>query len=430
MFRPLAVLWLVACSAPELGALATEPTDKAAAIVGDWESLDRHIAMGSLYQLEHGVRKREGVVRFSLEGDRLTGMAMHADHAAITRQEHWDGTTTLNKVSFDGKKLSFEWEIGEWFHPACAIDVEDCRLPNKGTVRVEAELRGIRLIGKWGMFLSDGNEAFRGEWEAVRANGANVISEGAATIMLIGGSHQDLTDNLRSAFFLRAGGPKAKIVVIPTAIKNADDPETDTLLDEWRKLKPLSVELLHTRDRTKANDPAFVKPLTEATAVFFTNGHRDRILDAYRDTLVQQELKNLWARGGLIGGTGTGAVVLGSLVSERAEMGSTEPGLDVVSGFMIEDRDEPERFSAAIAAHPNHIGVDVGPATAVVIRGRRLRVLGESTATIRLAPADKIAARVEVLTAGGELDIAELQSSAVERSKPPAKQGANAPKRR
>jgi putative transposase len=34
--------------------------------------------------------------------------------------------------------------------------------------RAEAKLSDGRLIGKWGLFLKDGSEPFRGEWEAVR----------------------------------------------------------------------------------------------------------------------------------------------------------------------------------------------------------------------------------------------------------------------
>jgi hypothetical protein len=47
--------------------------------------------------------------------------------------------------------------------------VEVGRVENKGTVRVEARLKDDRRAGTWKMFLADGTEVFRGEWEAVRA---------------------------------------------------------------------------------------------------------------------------------------------------------------------------------------------------------------------------------------------------------------------
>src|SRR5262252_4219733 len=80
------------------------------------------------------------------------------------------------------------------------------------------------------------------------------------------------TDDARKAFFDLAGKDKAKIVVVPTAIASAGEPKTDDeALEPWKELKPLSVEVLHTRDRKKADDPDFVKPLAEATGVWFTS---------------------------------------------------------------------------------------------------------------------------------------------------------------
>jgi hypothetical protein len=140
------------------------------AVVGTWAAIDRHVALGSLYQHTHGVRKREGVVVFGQDGDRLTGYAVVADHKDISHQERWkDGRTEFREVSFADGRLSFEFDIGEWRAAAGPIAVEQKALANKGTVRVTARLTGDRLVGAWGMFTADGAEVFRGEWEATRA---------------------------------------------------------------------------------------------------------------------------------------------------------------------------------------------------------------------------------------------------------------------
>jgi len=351
-------------------AAAAQSPPPAAAILGDWETLDRHVAMGSLYQPVHGVRKREGLVRFALEGGRLVGRAVHEDHKAITHQERWtDGRTLFRQVSFTAGKLAFEWEIGEWFPTAAPIAVEDGKLPNKGTIRVEAMLVGQRLVGTWKMFVADGTEVFRGEWEAKRLI--------PGPVLLIGGRHQDLTPEVRSLFVKLAGGPQAKIVVIPTGVADGVLEDREQFRTPWLELKPWSVEVLHTRDPKTANDPAFAAPLTEATAVFFTNGHRDRIFGAYRGTLVEQEIKKLRARGKLVAGAGTGAAVLGDLLIERpAEGGQTEAGLGILPGFLIEDRSEAERFPAAAGANPAKTAVMVDPGAALVVHGEKLRAIG------------------------------------------------------
>jgi len=167
---------LLCCSAllavGSVTASAEESSPKPA-IVGTWDSIDRHVAIGSLYQPVHGVRKREGVVYFEQKEGRLTGHAVQADHQAISYQERWkDGRTDFRKVTFADNRLMFEFEIGEWRKEAGPLAVEEGRLENKGTIRVEAVLKGDRLAGTWKMFLADGTEVFRGEWEATRAKDA------------------------------------------------------------------------------------------------------------------------------------------------------------------------------------------------------------------------------------------------------------------
>jgi cyanophycinase len=261
------------------------------------------------------------------------------------------------------------------------------------------------------MFLADGTEPFRGEWEAWRAVGAP--SE-MGPVMLIGGTHQDLTAELRKVFFELAGGSKASIVIIPTAIASAEDAEVQgELRQPWLDLRPASVTVLHTRDKATADDPAFAKPLTEATAVFFTNGHLHRIFDAYRGTLVEKELHKLQARGGLVGGTGTGAVVLGEHALTRPVQDQLfESGLGLLMGLTVEDERDAERFPLAIAANPHYVGLLVEPDTAAVIRGRQMSIMGQGTVTVRLATRSGQQAKTEAFRAGAECNLFDLRSAA------------------
>jgi len=376
MVRTVTLVWLGWLSMTAAAAAQGPP-----AIEGTWETLDRHVAMGSLYQPVHGVRKREGLVHFAQKDGRLVGWAVHEDHAAITHQERWkDGRTEFKNVAYADGKLTFQWDIGEWIPTAGPIAVEDHKLENKGTVRVEAAFQGQRLVGTWKMFLADGTEVFRGEWEAKRLI--------PGPVLLIGGRHQDLTDEIKRLFGVRAGGGQARIVVIPTGVADVELADLEQFRRPWLELKPRSVKVLHTRDPKTANDPEFVKPLTEATAVFFTNGHRHRILDAYRGTLVESELKKLRARGKLIAGTGTGAAVLGELVIHRPENEElTEAGLGILAGFLTEDKNDLERFAEGIKAHPDHVALLIEPEGAVLIHDQKLRAVGTGKVTVSLPQA-------------------------------------------
>jgi alpha-glucosidase len=238
------------------------------------------------------------------------------------------------------------------------------------------------------------------------------FAELPGTLMLIGGTHQNLSKDMRKQFVEIAGGEKAKIVVIPTAVAHADDPKsTGEFLQPWLDLMPASVVVLHTRDPKVADDPTFAKPLTEATAVFITNGHRHRIFDAYRGTLVEKELKKLQARGGLIGGTGTGAVVLGELVIDRREQKRlTEPGLGLLPGFVIEDGSASERFPEVFAVHPKFPGLHIDANAAVLVHGKEMKVLGGGTVAVHLAKAKD--PKSETVKAGATLDMIQLRRAA------------------
>jgi cyanophycinase len=262
------------------------------------------------------------------------------------------------------------------------------------------------------LLLTAAGFAFSGVQQA----SAQDIAKPSGSLLLVGGRHQDLPNDLRDLFFELAGGNKARIVVIPTAVADAGLQSPDEFLKPWQESKPLSVQILHTRDPKTANDPAFVKPLTEATAVFFTNGHLHRVFDAYRGTLVEKELKKLQARGGLIGGTGSGTTVLCDLVSNRdKEDRLTQPGLGLLPGFLINDDGDKGRFVEAAAANPACVGLTIDPGTAVEIRGKNMRIVGEGSVTVRLAKGADQEEKIEILKSGAKLDLIELRRAAATR---------------
>jgi endonuclease YncB( thermonuclease family) len=150
---------------PQTDRSASDP----APILGEWKSVDRHVAIGSLFQPVHGVRKRESMVYFEQTATGLTGHAIDPDHDAISFQERWkEGRTDFRQVQFSNGRLTIEFDIAEWRRGAGPLAVEDGSLRNEGTIRIEAKLREDRLSGRWMMYTGDGSEVFRGEWEAKR----------------------------------------------------------------------------------------------------------------------------------------------------------------------------------------------------------------------------------------------------------------------
>jgi len=248
------------------------------------------------------------------------------------------------------------------------------------------------------------------------------------TLVIAGGGK--LPDSVRDKFFELAGKEKAKIVVIPTASADADNPKlADSFLLPWKDLKPLSVEILHTRDRKKADDPAFVKPLSEATAVWFSGDDPARVIGAYRDTLVEQELAKGWKKGLLIGGISSGAALSGEIMIESGNVRArTGPGFGWLPGFVVDQhflqKNRVDRLLGVLDRNSGFVGLGIDESTAVVFHDRRLQVLGDSYAVVCLAEGKAKSASVQVLKSGDMADLYSLRRGALARAGeayPPAK---------
>src|SRR5207248_10378382 len=129
----------------------------------------------------------------------------------------------------------------------------------------------------------------------------------------------------------------SRIVVLPTAGETTDRAGVLGAYGEWRSEKLECVTVLHTRSRREADDPEFVKPLTEATGVWFTGGDQSRLADAYRGTRVERALHKLLARGGVIGGTSAGAAVMSQVMivggNPEARVGT---GFGLLPGVVVD----------------------------------------------------------------------------------------------
>jgi cyanophycinase len=223
-----------------------------------------------------------------------------------------------------------------------------------------------------------------------------------------------LPDAVRRHFVDLAGGKAARLVVIPTASVKADQPnllETPTF---FRALDVKSVDVLHTRDRKIADDPEFVKPLSEATGVWLTGGDQSRLSATYHGTLVEKELQKVLARGGAIGGTSAGAAIMSSLMivggTQEAEIGT---GFGLLGGVVIDmhfqNRNRLHRLLGVLARHPECTGVGIDEETALVVRGDTATVEGNGNVRACFCPHGVLTdASVQVLRNGEKLDLASL----------------------
>lgn len=229
------------------------------------------------------------------------------------------------------------------------------------------------------------------------------------TLVLHGGGH--VSQELRAAFTQYAGGSDAKIVVVPTA--DVSTPLDPARLLDWKRCNPRSVHLLHAESHEQASRTEFSQVLDDATGVWFSGGKQGYLVSIYDNTPVIDRIKKLIERGGVVGGTSAGAAVASTpmLIYDRMQRGfEFLPGTIIDQHFLAKRR--LPRLQSALEQFPTYVGLGIDEATALVVRGPELEVLGESTVTVCFAKSAGRESFVRELKPGEKGNLTALKQAA------------------
>ncbi|MGH7470311.1 MAG: cyanophycinase [Longimicrobiales bacterium] len=208
----------------------------------------------------------------------------------------------------------------------------------------------------------------------------------AGTLVVVGGG--TLGPEIIRRFVDAAGGPQARIVVIPTAGEQDTFPADWSGLRQFRNAGVKHITVLHTRDPKVADTDGFVQPLRNATGVWFPGGRQWRLVDAYLNTRTLNELHSLLQRGGVIGGTSAGASIQASYMVRGAREGNTlmmAPGYEQGFAFLraaavdqhLSARSRQRDMLEVVARFPNLLGIGLDESTAIVVRGDTAEIIGK-----------------------------------------------------
>lgn len=225
------------------------------------------------------------------------------------------------------------------------------------------------------------------------------------TLIVDGGG---TTDVVKDLFVQRAGGLKARLVVIPTAASSVRFGEEKIILDpdwprdrsEWKAYEAYfkqwfgveDVVIIHTRDRRIANSPEFIKPLLTATGVVLGAGNAGRLAATFLGTQAQTELEALLARGGVIFGSSAGAIIQGSytvrgrpdkplLMAKGHERGFAFMKNVAINPHLTQAKRDNELINV-IDAYPNLLGIGIDEDAALIVEGNRFEVIGTGRVAI------------------------------------------------
>lgn len=219
---------------------------------------------------------------------------------------------------------------------------------------------------------------------------AQGIGPERGSLVMVGGGMRDLS--ILERFMDLAGGKDAPIVFIPTAGEGDQYDEFYQGLNSFRAVGASNLTVLHTSDPIVANTEEFVSPLLEAHGVWFGGGRQWRLVDAYMNTRVHEELDALLERGGVIGGSSAGATIQGSYLARgdtqtnTVMMGDHEEGLAFIKNVAIDQhllrRNRQFDLIEIIEARPELLGIGIDEDTAIIVRGDNFEVMGSGYVAI------------------------------------------------
>lgn len=281
-------------------------------------------------------------------------------------------------------------------------------------------------MGPWGVYMTIVYRCFlrvlvvAASWAPLaRAQSSPLRAPPSGSVLLAGGGLDSaVMADLGKRLIALAGGPEAAIVVIPTAdpnvpprLRSRGQPSDPAELRRYfEALGARHVTVLHTRNRRTANSPTFTQVLRSANGVFLSGGQSLVLEHTYRGTLVERELHQLLARGGVVGGSSAGAIVIGCVwltwlpdrFGKRSDEFCLLPGVavsphaNVARGYVVDDE-----VRAYLAGHPGTVGIDIDENTVLELRAGMAEVFGHGTARfvhptkdpqapfVRLAPGER-----------------------------------------
>ncbi|HKK27926.1 MAG TPA: cyanophycinase [Gemmatimonadota bacterium] len=255
-------------------------------------------------------------------------------------------------------------------------------------------------------------------------------------LFIVGGGSRP--PGLMKRFVELAGGPGARIVVVPMASSTPKE----TGRAQARELRGLGAEaspLVLTHDQ--ASDPATARRLDGAGGIWFSGGDQLRLAAVLVGTPTLEAIERLYRDGAVVGGTSAGAAVMsdpmitGSQIRagddtvgyygdtfERIARGyiDLEPGFGLLRGAFVDQhfivRERHNRLLSAVLDHPERIGIGIDESTVLEVDPDGMwRIRGQSAAVVydarhaEITPPDApvlgaAGLRVQILPAGSTYD--------------------------
>ncbi len=186
----------------------------------------------------------------------------------------------------------------------CDVD-EDLVLSADDATALERLLRGDQVHPRPGVPIG------LSRWLTGNPRDAPNRTDGGPALLLMGGGPEVDAAFAEGAAPVVAGGD---VVVLRVTGSDGYNGYLDTLIGAD------SVETLRVESRVEANMPYVEWAVRTAEMVWIAGGDQSEDLDLWRDTALERAVRHVYAKGGVVGGTSAGAVLLGEWIYDPGDL--------------------------------------------------------------------------------------------------------------
>jgi cyanophycinase len=231
---------------------------------------------------------------------------------------------------------------------------------------------------------------------------------GGERLLLVGGGNSPVA--ARERLISWAGGTQAKLLFVTWATTYVDETYAD-LVRDFSPYHPASIQWAKSPPVSEAEKQQFLSQLSEASAVFFSGGDQNRILDVLQDTRIRNALWASYQSGIPFAGTSAGTAIMSPVAIAGGEPdvidGSVVPtreGLGFLQGTIVDThfikRNRENRLFGVVLDHPEALGIGIDEGSSIAVEnGRCAEVLGPTQVML-----------VDTLHAPGSLTVTLVQN--------------------
>ncbi len=158
--------------------------------------------------------------------------------------------------------------------------------------------------------------------------------------------------------------------------------------------------------RAQANDrQSWIDSVQNARLIYITGGDQNKFMDVVRGTKLYEALHSAYRKGATISGTSAGAAVMSEIMitGEERDKGDknnftfikknnaiTAQGMGFVTSVIVDQhfikRSRYNRLLSVLADHPYKTVIGIDESTAIILTGKKVKVVGESQVLIVCKP--------------------------------------------